>query len=83
MKIVMIRVNALEDMEAIMTRFLNGLNINNANMVELQYYLEIKYMVHMTIKMEKQLKRKVNAIPYNYLEFSQSWKSNFRKEGIA
>jgi len=43
MKIVMIRVNALEDMKAIMTRFLNGLNINNANMVELQYYLEIKY----------------------------------------
>jgi hypothetical protein len=53
MKIVMIRVNALEDMKAIMTRFLNGLNINNANMVELQYYLEIKYMVHMTIKMGK------------------------------
>jgi hypothetical protein len=36
-----------------MARFLNGLNRYIANVVELKHYLEINYMVHMAIKVEK------------------------------
>ena len=58
MEIAMIRANVEEDREATMARFLNGLNRDIANMVELQYYVELEDMVHMAIKVEQQLKRK-------------------------
>jgi hypothetical protein len=54
----MIRANIIEDTEAIITRFLNGLNRETCNVVELQYYVELKDMVHMAIEIERQLKRK-------------------------
>ena len=41
-----------------MARFLNGLNRDIANVVELQHYVELEDMVHMAIKVEQQLKRK-------------------------
>ncbi|XP_016729992.1 uncharacterized protein [Gossypium hirsutum] len=58
MEIAMIRANVQEDPEATMARFLAGLNRDIANVVELQHYLEVVDMVHMAIKVEKQLKRK-------------------------
>ncbi|RVW82856.1 hypothetical protein CK203_051154 [Vitis vinifera] len=58
MEIAMIQVNVEEDRVATMARFLNGLNRDIANMVELQHYVELKDMVHMAIKVERQLKRK-------------------------
>ena len=54
----MILANVEEDREAIMARFLNGLNWDIANVVELQHYVELEDMVHMAIKVERQLKRK-------------------------
>jgi len=36
-----------------MARFLNGLNRYIVNVVKLKHYLEIDYMVHMAIKVEK------------------------------
>jgi hypothetical protein len=54
----MIRANFFKDREAIMARFLNGLNRDIVNVVELHYYLEIEDMVYMAIKVEIQLKRK-------------------------
>lgn len=53
MKITMIRVNASEERKAIVARFLNGLNNDIVNVVELQHYLEMEDMVHMAIKVEK------------------------------
>jgi hypothetical protein len=50
MKIAMIHANAIEDMEATMTRFLNGLNRDIVNVVELQKCVELEDMVHMTMK---------------------------------
>jgi hypothetical protein len=41
-----------------MARFLNGLNRDIANVVELQHYMELEDMVHMAIKVEQQHKRK-------------------------
>ncbi|XP_052489816.1 uncharacterized protein LOC105763661 [Gossypium raimondii] len=58
MEIAMIRANVEEDCEATMARFLAGLNRDIANIVELQHYVEVMDMVHMAIKVEKQLKRK-------------------------
>jgi hypothetical protein len=59
MEIAMIRTNVVEDREATMARFLNGLNRDIANVVELQHYVELEDMVHMAMKVERQLKRKI------------------------
>ena len=40
-----------------MVRFLAGLNREIANIVELQHYMELEDMVHMAIKVERQLKQ--------------------------
>ena len=56
MEIAMIPTN-VEDGEAIMARFLNGLNRDIANVVELQHYVQLEDMVHMAIKVERQLTR--------------------------
>ena len=52
MEIAMIRANVVEDTETTMVRFLNGLNRDIANVVELQHYVELENMVHMAIKVE-------------------------------
>ena len=51
MEIAMIRANVKEDREATMARLLNGLNRDIS-------YMELEDMVHTTIKVEQQLKRK-------------------------
>jgi uncharacterized Zn finger protein len=71
MKITIIRASVFEDREVTMARFLNDLNRDIANVVGLLHYLENEDMVHMTIKMKKQLKRKGNARPNNYLRSFQ------------
>jgi len=43
-----------------MARFLNGLNRDIANVVELQHCIELEDM-HMAMKVERQLKRKGTA----------------------
>ena len=55
MEIAMIWANVEEDREATMARFLNKLNQDIANMVELQHYVELEDMVHMAINVERQL----------------------------
>ena len=50
--------NIEEDREAIMGRFLVGLNRQVQNVVELQHYIEFEDMVDMTIKIENQVKRR-------------------------
>ena len=82
MKIVMIRANVEEDIEATMTRFLNGLNRDIANVVELQHYVELEDMVHMVIKVEQQLKRK-GTRSFQNSGSSASWRSNGRKDKWA
>ena len=79
MKIAMIRANVEEDREATMARFLNGLNQDIANVVELQHYVELEDMVHMAIKVERQLKRK-GIWSFQNTGSSTSWRSNGRKK---
>ena len=73
MEVAMIRANVEEDREATMARFLNGLNRDIATVVELQHYVELEDMVHMAMKVERQLKRKG---PKKYSSVSTpTWKS--------
>ncbi|KAH9734671.1 hypothetical protein KPL71_017451 [Citrus sinensis] len=58
MEIIMIRANIEEEREATMARFLHGLNQDIANVVDLQHYVELEDMIHMAIKVERQLKKK-------------------------
>jgi hypothetical protein len=81
MDIAMIRANIVEDREATMTRFLNRLNREIANLVELQHYMEVKDMVHMTMKVERQLKTErtcLTNIQFGFFiiletEFEEKW----------
>ncbi|KAJ9707529.1 hypothetical protein PVL29_002526 [Vitis rotundifolia] len=83
MELAMIRANVEEDREATMARFLNGLNRDIANVVELQHYMELEDMVHMAIKVERQLKRK-RTRSFQNPGSSASWRSNGRKdEGVV
>jgi hypothetical protein len=78
MEIAMIRANVVEDIEATMARFLNGLNRNIANVVELQHYVELEDMVHMATKVERQL-RKGHVRPAFNSGSSSSWKPNLKR----
>ena len=61
MEVAMIRANVEEDREATMARFFSGLNRDIANVNELQHYVKVENMVHMAMKVERQLKRKGTA----------------------
>ena len=78
----MIQVNVVEDREATIARFLNGLNRDIVNVVQLQHYVELEAMVHMATKVERQL-RKGHVQPGFNLGFSSSWKMNLKREGIV
>lgn len=78
MEVAMIRANVKEDREATLARFLAGLNQEIANQVELQHYVELEDMVHMAIKIEKQLKRR-GTRPSRYME-QTPWKPTYPKK---
>jgi len=58
----MIRVNIVKDRKAIMARFLNGLNKEITNMVELLHYVELEDMFHMVTKINRQFNRKGSTL---------------------
>jgi hypothetical protein len=58
MGITMIRANVIEDRKATMTRFLNGLNRDIANILELQHCVKLEDMIYMEMKVERQIKRR-------------------------
>jgi hypothetical protein len=80
LEVAMIRVNVNEDEEVTMSRFLNGLNRDIANVVELQSHVELEELVHLAIKVEGQLKRKGSTRSGAYLGSSSGWKLNYRRE---
>ena len=63
-EIAIIKANIKEDREASMARYLNILNQDIANVVELQHYVELEDIVHMAIKVERQLKKKSTSSRY-------------------
>ena len=80
----MIRANVIEDREAIMARFLNGLNRDIANVVELQHCVELEDMVHMAMKVEWQIKRRSSIrFQTNSASSSSIWRLNLKREGAV
>ena len=76
----MIRANVEEDPEATMARFLQGLNQDIHDRVEMQHYVEIEDMVYMAIIVERQLKRR-GGTRAGHNPGSNPWKpSSSRKE---
>ncbi|KAH0708640.1 hypothetical protein KY284_010067 [Solanum tuberosum] len=61
MDMAMIQANCNEDEEATMARFLNGLNGEIVDVVELQQYVNLDELVELAVKGEKQNKRKQQA----------------------
>eukprot|EP00257_Ricinus_communis_P025963 XP_025013377.1 uncharacterized protein LOC107261381 [Ricinus communis] len=74
MEVALIRANIEEDREATMARFLYSLNKDITNLVELQHYVEMEDMLHMAIKIERQLKQKSK----NSSSTNSNWKSNWK-----
>jgi hypothetical protein len=62
---------------------LNDLNRDIANVVELQSYVELEELVHLAIKVERQLKRKGSSRSRAYSGSSSGWKLNYRRQGSA
>ncbi|KAH0702349.1 hypothetical protein KY290_017636 [Solanum tuberosum] len=61
MDLAMIQANCNEDEEATMARFLNCLNGEIVDVVELQQYVNLDELVELAVKVEKQNKRKQQA----------------------
>jgi hypothetical protein len=84
MEIAMIRANVIEDREATMARFLNRLNRDIANVVELQHCVELEDMVHMVMIVERQIKRRGSTcFQTNSTSSSSTWRPNLKKEGVV
>jgi len=80
----MIRANMVEDIKATMARFLNGLNRDITNVVESQLYMELDDMVHMEMKVERQIKRRGNTrFQTNSALSSSIWRPNLKREGVV
>jgi len=58
MEVTMIRAGMNEENEEIMARFLNGLNYDIRDVVELQEYVDIEDLLHKANQVEQQLRRK-------------------------
>jgi len=78
MEMTMVRAYVNEDREATMARFLNRLNKEIAHVVELQHYVELEDMVHIAIKVERQLKQK--GISKHNTGSGSSYKPSWKKE---
>ncbi|XP_042446416.1 uncharacterized protein LOC122031363 [Zingiber officinale] len=77
MEIALIRANIEEDREATMARFICGLNREIANIVELHHYVELDDVVHMAMKVERQLKKGVRSTSKYEAASSFPWKQKW------
>ena len=83
LEMTMIRANVNEDEEVTMSRFLNGLNRDISNVVELQSYVDLEELVHLANKVEGQLKRKGNTQSGAYTGSYSGQRMNYRRKGSA
>ncbi|XP_027156394.1 uncharacterized protein LOC113757190 [Coffea eugenioides] len=71
MEILMLRADIMEDREATLARFLNGLRPEIADQVELHHYVELGDLVEKAIKIERRIKRRGSTRSYS--NFSPSY----------
>ncbi|XP_022152309.1 uncharacterized protein LOC111020057 [Momordica charantia] len=80
---LMDRIDLDEDMKQLMARFLNDLNKEIADKVDLQPYFDIEEMLHLAIKIERQIQRKSQR--YSSKQFSNSsatWKKDSKNSDV-
>jgi hypothetical protein len=73
MEVVMIWVKIEEDRETTMIKFLNDLNREITNIIELQHHIELKDMVYMATKVKRKLNKKDNSKPSQNFSLFSSW----------
>ena len=61
MKLTMLKANLVEDEETTMSRFLNGLNREIADVVDIHHYLEFNELLMRACKVERSLKSRSKA----------------------
>ena len=76
----MIRARMNEENEAIMARFLNGLNYDIRDVVELQEYDDIEDLLHKANQVEQQLKRKGIMRRSSNNNNNSNWKDKVMKD---
>jgi len=80
----MIQANIIEDRKVIIARFINRLNRDIFNVVELQHYVKLKDIIHKATNVERQIKRKSSVRPLiSSTSFSLSWRLNLKRKRLA
>nr|XP_027098825.1 uncharacterized protein LOC113718104 [Coffea arabica] len=74
-EITILRANIVEDREATMARFLNGLRPEIAELVELQNYVDMPELIDKASKIERRLKRRGNPRNPNF-SATPVWRGN-------
>jgi len=72
MEMALVRANIEEEIEDTMACFLNGLNLDIRDIVELQEYVELDDLLHKAVQIEQQLRRK-SASRRNSSNTYQNW----------
>jgi len=80
MEVTMIRARMNEENEATMARFLNGLNHDIRDIVELQEYVDMEDLLHKANQVEHQLKRKGFMMRSYNNNNNSNWKDKIMKD---
>ncbi|KAL4383885.1 hypothetical protein GQ457_15G019350 [Hibiscus cannabinus] len=77
MEVTMICTDIEEDREETMTKFINGLNREIADVLELQHYVKIEEMVYMAMKVERHKRRRTSQQANNPInsKWNNAWKN--------
>ncbi|XP_040869840.1 uncharacterized protein [Glycine max] len=81
MEMALLRANIKEDSEDTMARFLNGLNPEIRDVIELQEYVVLDDLLHRALRVEQQIKRKSATRRNSPNTYNQNWANRSKKEG--
>jgi len=81
MEMALVRANIEEDSEDTMACFLNGLNPEIRDVVELQEYVALEDLLHKALWVEQQIKRKSETRRNSPNTYNQNWTNRSKKEG--
>ena len=81
MEMALVRANIEEDSEDTMARFLNGLNPEIRDVVELQEYVVLDDLLHRALRVEQQIKRRSATRRNSPNTYNQNWANRSKKEG--
>ncbi|XP_010496942.1 PREDICTED: uncharacterized protein LOC104773968, partial [Camelina sativa] len=81
METLMLRADIQEDEEAVISRFMGGLNREIQDRLEIQHYVELEEILHKAVMFQQQIKRKNSRSSYSTAKTNYSLgKPSFKKE---